>query len=399
MNPWQGLNKLPKDLWLLCTASLINRAGTMVLPFLAIYLTRGVDISTSSAGLIITAYGFGALITAPFVGRMSDRIGALKQMKLSLILSGLMLFVYPFIQGFIPLLITTVIWAIINESFRPANMSLISEIVPQDQRKPAFALYRLAINLGMSIGPVIGGFLSQINFAYLFYVDGLTSIGAGLFLIYSHWQRTFDNHNSFEDNAITRQSIFQSDALRDRRLIFFIISILPVVIVYFQHQAAMAVFVVKYLHFSEATFGVLFAINTVLIILIEFPLNNYLNHWHDKKSLAVGALLTAIGFGGMALASGIVGLVITIVIWTFGEMILFPASASFISSISPENKRGEYMGFYQINFSLAFTLGPWLGMTVLEILGPQILWAGAFLFGLISSISMLSIPTERHLNK
>ncbi len=173
MNPWQGLNKLPKDLWLMCIASLINRTGTMVLPFLAIYLTRGINISTSSAGLIITAYGLGALITAPFVGRLSDRIGALNQMKLSLLISGLMLFIYPFIQGFIPLLLMTVFWAIVNESFRPANLSLISEIVPADQRKPAFALYRLAINLGMSIGPVVGGFLSVINFSYLFYVDGL----------------------------------------------------------------------------------------------------------------------------------------------------------------------------------------------------------------------------------
>ena len=399
MNPWHGLNKLPKDLWLLCIASFINRTGTMVLPFLAIYLTRGVDISTSSAGLIITAYGFGALITAPFVGRLSDRIGALKQMKTSLILSGLMLFIYPFIRGFIPLLLTTIVWAVINESFRPANMSLISEIVPQDQRKPAFALYRLAINLGMSIGPVIGGFLSQINFTYLFYVDGLTSIGAGLFLIYSHWQKTFYYNYSSKNNAVDRQSIFKSDALRDRRLIFFIISILPVVIVYFQHQAAMAVFVVKYLHFSEATYGVLFAINTVLIIIVEVPLNNYLNHWHDKKSLAIGALLTGIGFGGMALTNNIVGLVVTIIIWTFGEMILFPASASFISGIAPENKRGEYMGFYQINFSLAFTIGPWLGMTVLENLGPQLLWLGALLLGVISSISMLRIPVDSNSNK
>ena len=264
MNPWQGLNKLPKDLWLLCTASLINRTGTMVLPFLAIYLTRSVDISTSSAGLVITAYGFGALLTAPFVGRLSDRIGALKQMKLSLILSGSILFIYPFVRGFIPLLFITVIWAIINESFRPANMSLISEIVPPAQRKPAFALYRLAINLGMSIGPVIGGFLSVINFSYLFFVDGLTSIAAGLFLIYSHWQKTLSSNISSEKNESEKQSIFKSIALRDRRLTFFILAILPVVIVYFQHQAAMAIFVVKYLHFSEATYGVLFAINTII---------------------------------------------------------------------------------------------------------------------------------------
>ena len=384
MNPWQGLNKLPKDLWLMCIASLINRTGTMVLPFLAIYLTRGINISTSSAGLIITAYGLGALMTAPFVGRLSDRIGALNQMKLSLLISGLMLFIYPFIQGFIPLLLMTVFWAIVNESFRPANLSLISEIVPADQRKPAFALYRLAINLGMSIGPVVGGFLSVINFSYLFYVDGLTSIGAGLFLIYSPWQKIYKSNSDSENIDSKKQSIFHSVALKDKKLIFFIIAILPVVIVYFQHQAAMAVFVVKYLHFSESTYGVLFAINTVLIILVEVPLNNYLNHWQDKKLLSVGALLTAIGFGGMAFANNIVGLVITIVIWTFGEMVLFPASASYISGISPNNKRGEYMGFYQINFSLAFSIGPWLGMTVLEIFGPQVLWLGAFVLGLFS---------------
>ncbi len=105
-------------------------------------------------------------------------------------------------------------------------------------------------------------------------------------------------------------------------------------------------------------------------------------------------MLTAIGFGGMAFANNIVGLVITIVIWTFGEMVLFPASASYISGISPNNKRGEYMGFYQINFSLAFSIGPWLGMTVLEIFGPQVLWLGAFVLGLFSSILMLRIQSE-----
>ncbi len=100
----------------------------------------------------------------------------------------------------------------------------------------------------------------------------------------------------------------------------------------------------------------------------------------------------------MAFATNIVGLVVTIIIWTFGEMILFPASASFISGIAPENKRGEYMGFYQINFSLAFTLGPWLGMTILEIFGPQILWSFAFVLGILSSILMLQIPSENHSN-
>ena len=398
MNPWQGLNKLPKDLWLMCIASLINRIGTMVLPFLALYLTKGLKISTSSAGLIITAYGLGALITSPFAGRLSDRIGALNQMKLSLLFSGLMLFIYTLIDGFIPLLLMTVCWAVVNESFRPANMSLISEIVSPEQRKPAFALYRLAINLGMSIGPIVGGFLSLINFSYLFYVDGITSIGAGLFLIYSPWQKVIKVDDSEGIAQVKRQSIFHSEALRDRNLFYLIISILPIVIVYFQHQAAMAVFVVKYLHFSESTYGLLFAINTILILLIEVPLNNYLNNWADKKSLYVGAILIAIGFGGMAFTTNIAGLIITIVIWTFGEMILFPASASYISGISPDNKRGEYMGFYQINFSLAFSIGPWIGMAILEAFGAQILWLCTFALGIIASVLMMSLLKHHELN-
>ncbi len=398
MNPWQGLNKLPKDLWLMCVASFINRAGTMVLPFLALYLTQGINISTSSAGLIITAYGLGALITAPFVGRLSDRIGALNQMKLSLIFSGLILFIYPLVTGFIPLLLMTICWAVVNEAFRPANLSLISEIVSADQRKPAFALYRLAINLGMSIGPIVGGFLSVINFSYLFYADGITSIGAGLFLVYSPWQKAENSTKPIGNVGDKKRSILQSPALKDKNLIFLIIAILPIVIVYFQHQAAMAVFVVKYLHFSESTYGVLFAINTVLIILVEVPLNNYLNHWTDKKSLAIGAMLIGIGFGGMAFAINIIGLVVTIIIWTFGEMILFPASASFISRIAPENSRGEYMGFYQINFSLAFTIGPWLGMMVLEHFGPETLWFGAFILALIASGLMVGLLKESELH-
>ena len=67
-------------------------------------------------------------------------------------------------------------------SFRPANLSLISFETSTDQRKTAFALNRLAINLGMSIGPVIGGFLTQIDYTFLFYGNGISTILSGVFL-------------------------------------------------------------------------------------------------------------------------------------------------------------------------------------------------------------------------
>ena len=158
--------------------------------------------------------------------------------------------------------------------------------------------------------------------------------------------------------------------------------------VFFQHIGAMPLFIVNELGFSNATFGVLIAINTVLIIFIEVPLNDSMRFWEDWKSLALGSLLAGVGFGIMAFTKTLSPIVITIVIWTFGEMILFPASGDFVAKISPEKQRGEYMGYFQMSFSFAFMVGPWLGTEVLEHIGSFNLWMGCLAFGLISTVMM-----------
>ncbi len=155
---WKSLKGLPKNIWLICTVALINRAGTMVLPFLALYLTQEIGVEPGKAGLVLTFYGIGALISAPFAGKLSDKIGALNLIRFSLFFSGITFFVYSLFDNYIAISITSVVLAVISESFRPAGMAFISNEAPIELRKQAYALYRLAINLGMSIGPVVGGY-------------------------------------------------------------------------------------------------------------------------------------------------------------------------------------------------------------------------------------------------
>ena len=394
MNPWRGLKDLPKSMWLLFAATLINRTGTMVLPFLAIYLTQKIGMTPERAGFVLAFYGLGALITSPVIGRMSDRMGSLRIMKFSLIASGLMMFAYSFINEYSMIIAVTFLLSVISEAFRPANLSLISDIVDSKMRRPAFALNRLAINAGMSIGPVAGGFLALLNFHYIFYVDGITSILSGIFLIMT-------SQKYFGENEVHKKKLIKEDAgkpreniFTDARLLYFMLALLPIPMIYLQHQSSMPVFLVQDLHFSAATYGILFTINTVLIIFIEVPLNNSLNHWSDRKLLSIGSLLCGIGFGGMAFAKDIYSISVTIVIWTFGEMIIFPASSAYISEIAPVNRRGEYMGIYQTIFNLAFTFGPWIGTAVLENYGSSTLWIGTFIFGILSSIMMLGLKQK-----
>lgn len=400
MNPWRGLKEIPHNIWILAFATLINRSGTMVLPFLALYMAKDFGVSAGSAGLVLAFYGFGALFTAPIVGKLSDKLGALRVMKLSLIATGLMLFVYPFITDYYLILGYTVVWAVISEAFRPANLSLISTESEPAKRKTSFALNRLAINLGMSIGPVVGGILTTIDFKLLFYVDGITSVAAGLFLMIAK----FDAHintsttgnlvsESINDVSLSEKNEIRNQAssiqhpasiLKDKFFLFFLLSLIPVNIVFFQHIGGLPLYIVRDLGYSGAIFGFLSAINTLIIIFVEVPLNNAMAHWDDRKALALGAILCGIGFGLMALWENIYFIAFTIVIWTFGEMIFFPASTSFTSSISPENRRGEYMGYFQMTFSIALMLGPWLGTEILDLFGANTLWIFTFIFSLIS---------------
>jgi len=391
MNPWKGLKKLPHEMWVIFFVTLINRSGTMVLPFLTLYLTRGRNISAADAGLVVGVYGLGALLTGPLMGKLSDKIGSLKVIRGSFVFSGISLFIFSFIKDYSLTMVIVFIWSIINEAFRPANMSFISDVVDASQRRTAFALSRLAINLGMSIGPVIGGLLSLINFSLLFYVDGFTALAAGAYLAFSKLHL-----NTPEVHTIQRgDPELKFAVLKDKAYLFFLVGIIPANIVFFQHIGAMPIFVVNDLGFTTAAFGLFAAVNTVLIIIAEVPLNEMMKNWTYKKSLFLGALLCSIGFGGMAFVSGGTGLVVSIIIWTVGEMIYFPGTAAYVSEVAPPKKRGEYMGYFQVTFSIAFMLGPWLGTELYERLGAFNLWIIIFGIGMISVLFMMFIKERK----
>ncbi len=406
MNPWRGLGVLPREVWFLCLAILVNRAGTMVLPFLTLYLTIDRRLSVSAAGLTLTVYGIGAILVAPLAGRLSDRFGGLRIMKLSLLLSGLLLFVFPFANHLTSILTITAVWAIANEAFRPPSMSLIGDLAGPAQRKAAFALCRLAINLGMSIGPVAGGFLAMRSFKLLFYFDGATTLLAALLLAVLPWRiktkadgpdatSSRIDSRTVESVSETVSPLRYSSVLKNRRFIYFVIAMIPVELVFFQSMAAMPLFLVRDLHFTEAGYGMLSAVNTVIIILVEVWLNMTMSKWSHRHALALGALLVGTGFGALVFVDGVFGAVATVVIWTFGEMILLPASAAYVSDIAPPAQSGAYMGLYTMGFSLAFAVGPWLGTQIMETFGTSAVWVGTFICGCMTAIMIWCLRSDK----
>src|SRR6516165_3105965 len=168
MNPWRGLKDLPREVWLLSAATLVNRAGTMVLPFLVLYLTRTLGITPAHAALSLTVYGIAALITMPIAGRLTDVVGPIAVIKTSLFLSGVLLFLFPLAHSFPTILAITFLFAILNESVRPPCLSMICDIARPTQSKASCALRWPAMNLWIRVGPCSGGLLALFAFQCLF---------------------------------------------------------------------------------------------------------------------------------------------------------------------------------------------------------------------------------------
>lgn len=364
----------------------------MVLPFLVLYLTKEQGWSAPRAGLALAIYGAGSILAAPLAGRLSDRIGPLPIMRWSLVAAGILLVAFPFVTGFPAIIAVTLAWALATEAFRPANLALIADIVTPEQRKPAYALTRLAINLGMSIGPAAAGFIASKSFTLIFFIDGLTTLAAALVLFFTPIRSV--HHVREAHSAGPLAQLRRVLVLDDRPFLFFLGALFLTGVVFFQHEGALPLFLVNDLGLSTAFYGLLFTINTVMIVFMEVPLNAATAHWPHRTALALGAFLFAAGSGVFVFATGPVIIIAGIVIWTFGEMMLFPQASAYVADIAPPHRRGEYMGAYSLSFSLAFAIAPWAGTTVFSELGAAFLWTSIFLVGCLSALMMLQVSAS-----
>lgn len=394
LNPWRGLGGLPREIWLLFATNLVNRAGMMVLPFLVLYLTRQLGYSLGRAGLIFAIYGATAIVAGPISGRLSDRIGALPIMRASLMSSGVAVLLLGFARTFPAVVASTILWAACAEIFRPASLAAITHSVTAEQRKPAFALNRLAINLGMSIGPALGGFLAAISFRAMFVVDAATTLIAGGVLLFANWTTSTGARQYV--SGTTASHVEVRGILADRRLAIFLFASVLSGIVFYQHESSLSLYIVEYLHLSPAFYGTLFTINTLLIVALEVPLNTATAGLSNTWSLVVGSILFAVGFGALAFVSSVQGIAALAVVWTFGEMTLFPAMSSHLAEIAPVSLRGTYMGAYSMSLSVALTIGPWLGNQLLAARGPVGLWSVMFALGVVGALLMVfAAPPHR----
>ncbi|HEY9420776.1 MAG TPA: MFS transporter [Thermoanaerobaculia bacterium] len=367
----EAFSGLSRPVWLLSLATLVNRAGTMVLPFLALYLTSERDFTTAQAGQALAVYGLGGVAASYLGGWLCDRIDPHLVMKASLVLTGVGFLTLGHVQGRGTIFIVILVLSFVGEIFRPANMAALAAASDPGERARSFALMRLAVNVGMTLGPTVGGFLALYDYSWLFVADGVTCIlAAGLLQITSR-----EILASAPAPAVAgAPKIRARSPWRDGPMLVVFGLMFLLNLVTFQLTSTFPLALRDLYAFSEARIGLTMAVNTIVIVLFEMVLVHTLSRRDPLKVSGVGAFFFCAGLGLLPFGSGMAFVVFTVLVWTVGEMLVFPIVSSAIADRAPEESRGSYMGMLNLSFASAFVVAPLAGTWVYENLGPETLW-------------------------
>ena len=363
--PYQGL---PRTVWMLALVIFVNRSGSMVLFFLTLYATEKLGLSMARAGTLVSTYGFGALFGSYLGGWLSDRWGTHRVQFWSLLGSGVGYIVLGYMQTFFSLMITLFIVALVAETFRPANAAAVAEASPADLRARSYALNRLAVNLGIAVGPAVGGFLARIDYLWLFWADGLTCLASALFF------RVFVKNLPAPEHVDT--GLPGQPPYKDRLFVSILILSFVMACIFFQLFTTWPLYLRNVYQLLEPQIGSLLAMNAMLIVLLEMPLIYRLPAKRNYQILSVGSFLLLIGFGLLPLGHGYAFVIMTVLIWTIGEMLVFPILMSVVANRASDRQRGQYMGWHTLVFSLGFVVGPTLGSRLYAGLGGTVFWLG-----------------------
>jgi len=369
-NSYGGLSR---STWWLSLVMLVNRSGTMVVPFMTMYMTQALGVGIGKAGFVMSLFGAGAIIGALAGGKITDKIGHYYVQLFTLSGGGIMFIVLGQMKSYTAVCITTFILSMVNEAFRPANAVAIAQYSKAENRTRSYSLNRLAINLGWAFGSALGGIIASYRYELLFWVDGSTNIIAAVLLYF-----VFVPSKNIETQRRKPVIVVQvNSAYKDRTYLFFICIKVLFAICFFQMFTTVPVFYKTELHLSESFIGINMAFNGLLIALFEMIIVFKLEGRRPAvQYMAAGVFLVGVSYLilNLPIANAMILALSSMFFVTIGEIISMPfMNAYWIGRTNAEN-RGQYAALYTVAWSSAQAIGPFFGAQLAEHFGYYFLW-------------------------
>ena len=393
INTFKGLSR---EAWMLSIVMLINRSGSMVLPFLGVYMTDHLKFSLENTGIVLSFYGIGSVLGSWLGGFLTDKFGEYYIQSWSLFLSAPIFIIMPFFSSVEMMALLIFLQSAISDTFRPANSVAITKYARPENLTKAFSLNRMAINLGFSIGPALGGILSGISYNFLFIVNGIGAVTAGIIYVifFRRRNKIFREKKKLEPTKTIEKTVTKSP-YKDYPFLLYSFLCAVFAVCFFQFFNTIPLFYKDVAKLDQSTIGFILGYSGFIIVLLEMPLVSLAERvLKIPQILSIGIIMSGVSYLLLLFGSNIPLLLLSMSILSIAEIWVLPFMSTVTALRAERGNKGAYMGLNGIAFSFSFILTPFLGTYVVSHFGFDSLWIGSFAILLVTAFLIFWITKK-----
>ena len=374
--------------WLILGGLLIGTIGSsMVFPFLTIYVSEQLDLPLTDVASLITLNGLVGLGASFAAGPITDRFGRKWVMALSLFGNGITYLLFRGAETYLVFAALMALRGLFHPMYRVGTSAMVTDLVTPEQRADAFALMRTADNLGIAIGPAIGGFVAATSYDASFTVAALSLLFFGLLIaLFARETMPYEEPETAPE-AKKPSSIGYGEVIKDRQFLAFVASFTLFQICSVMLWALLSVYAKQNYGVPENYYGFIPTTNALMVVLFQVAVTRATQRYLPLPIMAIGTLIYALGVGSIAAGHGFWSFWLSFVVVTIGELMVMPTSTTFVANLAPIDKRGRYMGFFSLSQGAGRGIAPLLGGLLNDNIGPKAIWYGGGLIGLASAAS------------
>jgi MFS family permease len=382
----------PRTFWTLMGVSFIDHlGGALLFPFFALYITSRFNVGMTEVGILFALFSISSFVGSALGGALTDRLGRRGMLIFSLLSTSISSVLMGLVDSLEVFYLLALLVGIFTDVGGPARQAMMVDLLPEEKRVSGFGIFRVVFNISAAIGPAIGGFMATRSYLVLFLTDALLSFITAI-LVYRYIPETKPEQRvdtPKESMGETFRGYFT--VLRDRFFIFYIFASILAGLVYMNFNTTLGVFLRDYRGIPESGYGLLITINATMVVIMQFSISRVIDKYKPMVMMALGTLLSSIGFTLFGFVHTYSLAIVAMVILTIGEMIWAPVSNAIVAMFAPEDKRGRYMAAFGFSWGIPFAVGPLMAGWVLDSGNGDWLWYACGVLGVLGTLSFLAL--------
>ncbi len=390
----RNIQQYPNQFWLMSFGMLIGTIGTsMIWPFLMIYVSEKLDVGLAVVASLVTINAVTNLLFSFVAGPLTDRLGRKWVMVISLAGNGICYILMSFATSLPEFAILMGLRGVFNPLYQVGSDAMMADMVAPQRRAEGYSILRMSNNLGVAIGPAIGGFVTSASYSVAFF------LAASGLLMYSillaiRAKETLQKDTSLA--AIRQRFGGYDQVLKDKPFIQFNLTYTLTFVTASMIWVLLAVYTKQNFGIPERLYGFIPTTNAIMVVLFQFSITRQTRRHDPLLVMSFGAVFYVMAALIIAFGTGFWFFWLAMVIMTIGELVMVPTATTFSANLAPTDKRGRYMSVHGMSNGIASGIGPLLGGTLNDTISPQSPWlAGGFISGL-SVIFYYFLYRRRH---